>query len=154
MAKQFHKCYLAVTIEENPTSGASLLMNKPRALTITVEAKSDEHLRKLLELALFDLNKLQEDVAWRRDEGESIPTSMTGGMGCYRLEYKLGSHALIAAHEELVEQGYRKVETTEWKTDNYSIYDHTEKAPLRLYLSSAETREHDAEEHEENNIRF
>lgn len=66
-------------------------MSRPRALTITVEAKSDEHLRKLLELALFDLGKLQEDVAWYRGEGESVPMSMTGDMGCYRLEYKLGS---------------------------------------------------------------
>lgn len=74
---------------------------------------------------------------------------MTGDIGCYRLEYKLGSQVLIvAAHEELVEQGYRKVETTELKTDNYGIYEHTEKPPLRLYLSFAETGEHDAEEHE------
>lgn len=35
----------------------------PRALTITLEAKSDEHLRKLLELALFDLDKVRERVA-------------------------------------------------------------------------------------------
>lgn len=129
-------------------------MSKLRALTIEIEAKSDEHLRKLLEMALFDLDKLQKDVAWLRDEGEAVPTSMAGDMGCYQLEYKLGSHALIAAHKELVEQGYRKVETTEWKTDNYSVYEHTEKASLRLYLSSAETAEHDADEHEQSSIRF
>lgn len=130
------------------------MMSKLRALTITVEAKSGEHLRKLLELALFDLDKLQEDDAWYRGEGESVPASMAGDMGFYRLEYKLGSHALIAAHQELVEQGYRKVETTEWRTDNYSVYEHSEKAQLRLYLGSAETREHDADEHEEASIRF
>lgn len=31
------------------------------------------------------------------DEVELVPTSMTGDMGCYRLEYKLGSQVLIAA---------------------------------------------------------
>lgn len=129
-------------------------MSKVRALTITVEAKSDEHLRKLLELALFDLGKLQEGAARYRGEGESVPASMAGGMGCYRLEYKLGSHALIDAHEELVGQGYRKVEATEWKTDTYSVYEHAEKVTLRLYFSSAETTEHDVEEHEANNIPF
>jgi hypothetical protein len=129
-------------------------MSKLRALTITVEAKSDEHLRKLLELALFDLDKLQEDDTWYRGEGESVSASMTGDMGCYQLEYKLGSHAFIAAHEELIEQGYRKVETTNWRTDNYSVYEHLEKASKRLYLSSAETGEHNAEEHEESSIRF
>ena len=80
--------------------------------------------------------------------------SMTGDMGCYRLEYKLGSHALIDAHEELVGQGYRKVEANEWKTDTYSIYEHAEKVTLRLYFGSAETTEHDVEEHEANNIPF
>ncbi|WP_122276053.1 hypothetical protein [Pseudomonas syringae group genomosp. 3] len=135
-------------------------MSKLRALTITVEAKSGEHLRKLLELALFDLDKLQEDDIWYRGEGEgegegeSVTASMAGDMGCYRLEYKLGSHAFIAAHEELIEQGYRKVETTKWKTENYSVYEHSEKASKRLYLGSAETGEHDVEEHEESSIRF
>ena len=129
-------------------------MSKLRALTITVEAKSDEHLRKLLELALFDLDKLQEDDTWYRGEGESVPASMAGDMGFYKLEYKLGSHAFIAAHEALIRQGYRKVETTKWKTDNYSVYEHSEKSQQRLYLGSAETREHDAEEHEESSIRF
>lgn len=128
-------------------------MSYSRTLTITVEGKSDEHLRKLLELALFDLGKLQADT-WNRPEGESIPLCMAGDMGSYRLEYKLGSHALIAAHERLIEQGYKWIETTDWKNDNYSVYEHSTLPPLRLYLNSAQTREHDLEDHEDNCIPF
>ncbi|WP_149087301.1 hypothetical protein [Pseudomonas prosekii] len=128
-------------------------MSYSRALTITVEGKSDEHLRKLLELALFDLDKLQTET-WDRPEGESIPLCMAGDMGSYKLEYKLGSHALISAHERLTEQGYKRIETTEWKTDNYSVYEHSTQPSLRLYLSSAQVGEHDLEDHEENCIRF
>lgn len=128
-------------------------MSNPRALTINIEAISAEHLRKLLELALFDLDKLKE-AAWSEDEGESIPLSMAGDMGSYRLEYKLGTHALIAEHQSLLGQGYTKIETSSWRKDNYSLYEHAEKAPVRLYLTSAQLTSHDAEEHEKNFLRF
>lgn len=129
-------------------------MSKPRALTITVEGKSDEHLRKLLELALFDLDQLQQEDTWHRDEGESVSASMAGDMGHYMVEYKIGTHALAAAHEDLVAKGYKRTETTEWGTNNYSVYEHNELVALRLYLSSAQTAEHDIEEHGANSIRF
>ncbi|YCH22952.1 hypothetical protein M1D96_05435 [Pseudomonas sp. D1-3] len=128
-------------------------MSNPRALTLNIEAISDEHLRKLLELALFDLDKLREK-AWVEEEGESLPLSMAGDMGRYSLEYKFGTHELIAEHQKLIEQGYRRVETSSWKTDNYSLYEHSEKEPVRLYLTSALVTSHDAEEHEKNFLRF
>lgn len=128
-------------------------IHQPRALTITLEAKSDEHLKKLLELALFDLDKVQQ-AAWNLAEGDSVPASMAGDMGSYHLEYKLGTHELVAAHGKLLEQGYRKVESTEWETENYSWFDHPDKAPMRVYQDSAETVEHDAEEHMRRKMRF
>lgn len=128
-------------------------MSNPRSLTITIEAISDEHLRKLLELAIFDLSKIQENT-WDMKEGASIPLTMTGDMGNYRLEYQLGSHEFIAAHRNLIEQGYSLVETTDWKTNGYSVYQHAENPPLRLYLTSAQIGEHDADEHQNNNIPF
>lgn len=129
-------------------------MSQPRALTITVEGKSDEHLRKLLELALFDLDQLQQEDAWHRGEGESVSASMAGDMGHYVVDYKIGTHAVAAAHEDLVAKGYKRTETTKWGTNKYSVYEHSELPPLRLNLNNAETGEHDLEEHEENTIRF
>lgn len=129
-------------------------MSQPRALTITVEGKSDEHLRKLLELALFDLDQLQQEDAWHRGEGESVSASMAGDMGHYVVDYKIGTHAVAAAHEDLVAKGYRRTETTKWGTNKYSVYEHSELPALRLYLNTAEMGEHDLEEHEENSIRF
>ena len=121
-------------------------MDKSRVLTITVEGKSGEHLQKLLELALFDLSKMQEEV-WHLPPGASIPLEMAGDMGRYRLDYKLGSQELIAAHEDLIGQGYRWVESSEWKPEDYSVYEHDTKPAMRLYLSSAKTEEHDLEDH-------
>lgn len=129
-------------------------MSQPRALTITVEGKSDEHLRKLLELALFDLDQLQQEDAWHRGEGESVSASMAGDMGHYVVDYKIGTHAAAAAHEDLVAKGYKRTETTKWGTNNYSVYEHSELPPLRLYLNTAETGEHDLENHEDNSMRF
>lgn len=88
-------------------------MMAPRALTITLEAKSDEHLRKLLELALFDLDKVREN-AWPLPPGSSVPASMKGDMGSYQLEYKVGTHELIAEHQKLIEEGYTFIGKTEW----------------------------------------
>jgi hypothetical protein len=121
-------------------------MNKARALTITVEGKSDEHLQKLLKLALFDLSKMREE-AWCRPAGASIPLEMAGDMGGYSLRYTRGSQELGAAHESLIGQGYRWVETTEWKVEDYSVYEHEEKPAVRLYLESARTEEHDPADH-------
>lgn len=121
-------------------------MMAPRALTITLEAKSNEHLRKLLELALFDLDKVREN-AWPLPPGSSVPASMTGDMGSYQLEYKVGTHALIAEHQRLLEEGYTLIGETEWEARNYSVYDHPEKHPIRLYHLSAEAVEHDVQEH-------
>lgn len=128
-------------------------MSEPRAVTITVEAKSDEHLQKLLELALFDLAKVKQET-WDRGEGETIPLTMAGDMGCYRLEYKLGSPALTSAHGKLLEEGYKRVETTEWERENYAVYEHTEFAPVRLYLKTARITEHDVDAHEKSRLRF
>lgn len=128
-------------------------MSNPRALTLNIEAVSDEHLRKLLELALFDLSKINEGCR-PEEEGDSLLLSMDGDMGGYKLEYKLGTHALIDQHQKLIERGYRRVETTELRTDNYSFYEHATEPPLRLYLASAQITSHDPIEHEENFLRF
>lgn len=55
------------------------------------------------------------------EEGESIP-SWEGGMGHYRLDYHLGTHAFIAAHKNLMEQGYRllRQQTGKLKTTAYT----------------------------------
>lgn len=128
-------------------------MSNPRSLTITVEAKSDEHLRKLLELAMFDLSKMHESFR-DAEEGDSIPSSMEGDMGHYRLDYQLGTHAFIAAHKNLMEQGYRFVETTDWKTEDYNLYQHAEHPPLRLYLNSALITDHNPDDHQDGNLPF
>nr|WP_314529272.1 hypothetical protein [uncultured Pseudomonas sp.] len=128
-------------------------MSMIHALTINVEGKSAEHLRKLLELALFELQELQQNTR-RKCEGDILPLQMSGNMGSYTLEYKLGSHALVAAQADLIAQGYRKTDTTEWRTENYSVFEHDDRAPIRLYLESIRVDEHDIEEHEKNNISF
>jgi hypothetical protein len=128
-------------------------MSKIHSLTINVEGKSAEHLKKLLELALFELQELQQQSGGKRD-GDSLPLQMSGDMGSYTLEYKLGSHALVAAQADLIAQGYRKTDVTEWKTDNYSVFEHDDKPPVRLYLESVRVDEHDVEEHEKNNFSF
>ncbi|SDT41165.1 hypothetical protein SAMN05216598_5556 [Pseudomonas asplenii] len=122
-------------------------MSTIHSLTINVEGKSAEHLKKLLELALFELQELQQR-SWRKSDGDSVPLKMSGDMGCYTLEYKLGSHALVAAQADLVAQGYRKTDVTEWRTENYSVFEHDDKPPVRLYLESVRVDEHDVEEHE------
>ncbi|MBC8784419.1 MULTISPECIES: hypothetical protein [Pseudomonas] len=128
-------------------------MSKIHSLTINVEGKSAEHLKKLLELALFELQELQQQSGRKRD-GDSLPLQMSGDMGSYTLEYKLGSHALVAAQADLIAQGYRKTDVTEWRTDNYSVFEHDDKPPVRLYLESVRVDEHDVEEHEKNNFSF
>ncbi|XSS65207.1 hypothetical protein ACP9OK_09590 [Pseudomonas sp. B11] len=128
-------------------------MSKIHSLTINVEGKSAEHLKKLLELALFELQELQQQSGRKRD-GDSLPLQMSGNMGSYTLEYKLGSHALVAAQADLIAQGYRKTDVTEWRTDNYSVFEHDDKPPVRLYLESVRVDEHDVEEHEKNNFSF
>ena len=128
-------------------------MSKIHSLTINVEGKSAEHLKKLLELALFELQELQQQSGRKRD-GDSLPLHMSGDMGSYTLEYKLGSHALVAAQADLIAQGYRKTDVTEWRTDNYSVFEHDDKPPVRLYLESVRVDEHDVEEHEKNNFSF
>jgi hypothetical protein len=79
---------------------------------------------------------------------------MSGDMGSYTLEYKLGSHALVAAQADLIAQGYRKTDVTEWRTENYSVFEHDDKPPVRLYLDSVQIGEHDIEEHEKNGSFF
>lgn len=128
-------------------------MSKIHSLTINVEGKSAEHLKKLLELALFELQELQQQSGRKRD-GDSLPLQMSGDMGSYTLEYKLGSHALVAAQADLIAQGYRKTDVTEWRTDNYSVFEHDDKPPVRLYLESVRVDEHDVEDHEKNNFSF
>lgn len=128
-------------------------MSTIHSLTINVEGKSAEHLRKLLELALFELQELQQRT-WRKRDGDSLPLQMSGDMGSYTLEYKLGSHALVAAQADLIAQGYRKTDVTEWETENYSVFEHDDKPAVRLYLESVRVGEHDAEEHEKNNFSF
>ncbi|MEW5547090.1 hypothetical protein [Pseudomonas soli] len=128
-------------------------MSNPRSLTITVEAKSDEHLRKLLELAIFDLSQMHEAIRGA-EEGESIPSTMEGDMGHYRLDYRLGTHTFIAAHRGLTDQGYSFVETTDWKTEDYNLYRHDEHPPVRLYLNSAQVTDHNPDDHQEGRIPF
>ncbi|MBI6671334.1 hypothetical protein YA0637_07215 [Pseudomonas syringae] len=128
-------------------------MSNVHSLTINVEGKSAEHLKKLLELALFELQELQKR-SWRKRDGDSLTLQMSGDMGCYTLEYKLGSHTLVAAQADLIAQGYRKTYVTEWRTENYSVFEHDDKPPVRLYLESVRVDEHDVEEHEKNNVSF
>lgn len=128
-------------------------MSKIHSLTINVEGKSAEHLKKLLELALFEFEELQQQ-SWRKRDGDSLALQMSGDMGNYTLEYKLGSHALVAAQADLIAQGYRKTDVTEWRTENFSVFEHDDKPPVRLYLDSVRVDEHDIEEHEKNSFTF
>lgn len=72
---------------------------------------------------------------------------MKGDMGSYQLEYKVGTHELIAEHQKPIEEGYTLIGKTEWETRNYNVYEHPEKHPIRLYHLSAEAVEHDVQEH-------
>ncbi len=128
-------------------------MINQRALTISLEAESVEHLRKLLELALFDLDKLIEK-SLDREEGESVPVAMAGDMGSYQVIYKLGSHAAVAAHASLLQQGYECSESANWTGQCYSVYGHTEQASVRLYFDDGRITDHDVAEHEANSLRF
>ena len=124
-----------------------------RALTISVEAQSEEHLKKLLELALFELDKVGEDSRSMLG-GSTIPLNMEGTMGHYSLQYKLGSHELIQAQEKLIEHGYVRVEGANWIYQEYSVFTHPSEQAVRLYFSSAEVIEHDEEEHQANLLKF
>ncbi|KAF4558701.1 hypothetical protein HBJ16_003770 [Pseudomonas sp. CES] len=128
-------------------------MEKHRALTFSLEAESAEHLRKLLELALFDLDKLMEKSK-EREEGESVPAAMTGDMGSYQMVYKLGSHAVVDAHASLLEQGYKCTESARWTGQPYNVYEHSERAAVRLYFDDGRVTDHDAAEHDASCIRF
>ncbi|WP_236185692.1 hypothetical protein [Pseudomonas juntendi] len=129
------------------------LMRNPRALTVSLEAESVEHLRKLLELALFDLDKVIEKSG-DREEGESVPIAMAGDMGSYKIVYKLGSHAAVDAHAGLLEQGYERRESARWTGRGYNVYRHAEQAAVRLYIDDGRITEHDEAEHEANIFAF
>lgn len=128
-------------------------MENQRALTISLEAESTDHLRKLLELALFDLDKLIEKSR-DREEGAVVPVAMAGDIGNYQIVYKLGSHAVVAAHASLLEQGYWCSEPANWTGERYSVYEHAAQTTVRLYLDEARITDHDEAEHEANSIRF
>jgi len=75
-------------------------------------------------------------------------------MGCYSVQYKLGSHSLIQAQERLIEQGYVLVEGVNWIYQEYSVFTHQSERAVRLYFGSAEVTEHDEEEHQANLLKF
>jgi hypothetical protein len=67
---------------------------------------------------------------------------------------KVGTHALVTAHEDLVAKGYKRTNTYTWEADKYGVYEHSELPPVRLYLDTVEAGEHDLEEHEKNVTRI
>lgn len=129
-------------------------MSKIRSITLNVEGKSSEHLKKLLELALFDLQETEKSTGFKT-AGDCLPVNMSGDMGSYTLEYKLGSHALITAQAELVAQGYQKTDVSDkCVEENYAVFVHDDKPPVRLYFESVQIGEHDIEDHAKNGTDF
>lgn len=57
-----------------------VVMGRPVSLTINVEVKTSEHLKKLLELALFELDGIYAKN-WFKNEGYTIRLRMSGDMG-------------------------------------------------------------------------
>lgn len=128
-------------------------MSKTRSITLNAEGKSSEHLKKLLELALFDLQETEKSTGYKT-AGDCLPVSMSGDMGSYTLEYKLGSHALTTAQAELVAQGYQKTDVSDKGAEDYAVFEHDDKPPVRLYLESVQIGEHDIEDHAKNRFGY
>lgn len=119
-------------------------MDRPRALTLSVQANSAEQLRKLLELAIYELDRATggSSKAWAAHEGEVVTGEVMGTMGSYRFDYMLGSPAFIELRNKLLEDGYQEVAT--FGLEDYDLYQHPQtKHCLRLYFNPAELRDHE-----------
>jgi hypothetical protein len=119
-------------------------MDRPRALTLSIQANNAEQLRKLLELALYELDCAigESSKTWAAREGEVVAGEVTGTMGRYRFDYMLGSPAFVECRKKLLEEGYQEEAT--FGLDDYDLYRHPETGHgLRLYFNPAEVRDHE-----------
>lgn len=103
-----------------------------RSLVLSVEAESDEHLEKLLELALFELKATRNKKGWFSPVGSTLSLEIEGTMGKYKLDYTKGSKEIVELRSKLLSDGYETSVESE-VMDLYATYKSPEKPNLNLY---------------------
>ncbi|WP_405119229.1 hypothetical protein [Pseudomonas leptonychotis] len=115
-------------------------------MNLSIRANSDAQLHKLLELALFELDRAvhgDNRLVWASSEGEVVTGSTEGTMGSYRFDYLLGTPELVECREKLLEDGFQ-LSTVRDLSFDYDLYEHPESnQKKRLYFNPAEIREHE-----------
>ncbi|MDD0843370.1 hypothetical protein [Pseudomonas sp. Gutcm_11s] len=121
-------------------------MDKPRSLNLSIRSGSSEQLRKLLELALYELDRAvhgNSSLAWAAAEGEVISGAVEGTMGSYRFDYLLGTPELVECRKQLLDDGF-KLATVRDLSFDYDLYEHPEsKQKKRLYFDPVEIKDHE-----------
>lgn len=120
-------------------------VENPRSLNLNIQASSQEQLKKLLDLAISELERAfaGKDLTWSYPEGSVVNSEVSGTMGSFCLEYMLGSPALVECRNQLLQDGYQRNESAAFSLADYDVYEHAETGDKkRLYHKTAEVKDH------------
>ncbi|WP_182375322.1 hypothetical protein [Pseudomonas putida] len=117
-----------------------------RTLTLVVEAESDVHLQKLLEMALFELRESQKDGKDFFEElGSTKRFEAEGTMGGYKLDYTYGSAELVTVRNKLISDGYELTHRA-GVFNNDAVYTHQDGKSVKLLnVNTLGIKDHDPE---------
>lgn len=87
--------------------------HQQRVVTLELHAESDEHLDKLLELAIFELGEIRKS-SWNKEAGEVKSAAMEGSAGRYKLDYMISSAEVKTLIDDLLNKGYERVPSTDF----------------------------------------
>ncbi|RRV28591.1 hypothetical protein EGJ23_04210 [Pseudomonas sp. o96-267] len=118
-------------------------------MNLSIQANSEEQLRKLLDLAISELDRIFKGKhhTWATEEGAVVEAKVDGTMGSFHLGYMLGTPALVECRSQLLKDGYRLQESTAFGLDDFDVYEHPETGDTkRLYHNPAKVTDHRANE--------
>ncbi|GLK91600.1 hypothetical protein [Pseudomonas turukhanskensis] len=120
------------------------MKREARMFTLAVEAESDEHLTKLIEMALFELRESQKDAKhFFEEHGSTLRFETEGTMGGYKLDYTFGGAELVVVRNQLVSDGF-KLEHRAGTFSTDALYIHKDgKSAKLLNVDTLEIKDHD-----------
>lgn len=136
----------SLTLQQSSRSiGEVWKVDNPRSLSLNIQAGSQDQLKKLLDLAISELERVfaGKNLTWSHPEGSVVNSEMSGTMGSFQLDYMLGSQELVERRNQLLQDGYQLNETSAFGLEDYDVYEHVETGDKkRLYPKTAELKDH------------